>query len=189
MTHKLNLSSLSDADKAAFEAAMKGVKRLTQPNKQIPSTVPTQPSIQRRTQPTTPENPNDLFQFSDYETLPPVKGTDFIEFSRSGIQPKTLRQMRKGHYTIEASLDLHGMIITEARNALSHFLMECHRQGVRHVLIIHGKGRAHTYPILKNKLNHWLRQTDDILAFCSVSTRDGSSGAMHVLLKRTHSCY
>jgi len=188
MANKLNLN---DIDKAAFEAAMKGVKRLTQPKKQI--SAPPKTLIQRRIQPSKPEkipeNNSDLFQFSDYETLNPVKGTDFIEFSRSGIQPKTLRQMRKGHYTIEASLDLHGMIITEARNALSHFLMECHRQGVRHVLIIHGKGRAHPYPILKNKLNHWLRQTDDILAFCSVSTRDGSSGAMHVLLKRTHSCY
>jgi DNA-nicking Smr family endonuclease len=94
--------------------------------------------------------------------------------------------MHGKQYTIEASLDLHGMVVTEARNALSHFLMECHRQGIRQVLIIHGKGRANPYPILKNKLNHWLRQADNVLAFCSVKASDGSSGALHVLLKRMH---
>ncbi|MCE3238593.1 MAG: smrA [Gammaproteobacteria bacterium] len=96
--------------------------------------------------------------------------------------------MRGKQYTIEASLDLHGMVVTEARNALSHFLMECHRQGIRQVLIIHGKGRTNLYPILKNKLNQWLRQTDHVLAFCSVKTSDGSSGALHVLLKKARGC-
>ncbi len=179
-------NKFTDEDKVAFEAAMKGVKRLNHPNKHTPATAI--PLIKRRPQSPLPDNHPTLFEFSDYETQEPVKGNDFIEFSRSGIQHKTLRQMRGKQFIIEASLDLHGMVITEARNALSHFLMESHRQGIRQVLIIHGKGRSNPYPILKNKLNHWLRQTENILAFCSVKTSDGSSGALHVLLKRALKC-
>ena len=91
--------------------------------------------------------------------------------------------MRTGQYTVEAKLDLHGMIVVEARETLARFLIECHRKGIRRVLIIHGKGRAHHHPILKNKLNHWLRQFNDILAFCSAKSKEGGTGALYVLLK------
>jgi DNA-nicking Smr family endonuclease len=76
------------------------------------------------------------------------------------------------------------MTAEDAKNALSHFLAACKRNGIRHVLMIHGKGRSNRKPILKNKLNHWLRQTDDVLAFCSAMSKDGSSGALYVLLRR-----
>jgi DNA-nicking Smr family endonuclease len=38
--------------------------------------------------------------------------------------------------------------------------------------------------VLKNKLNAWLRQRDDVLAFCSAPAHDGGSGAAYVLLRR-----
>ncbi|MEE9156926.1 MAG: Smr/MutS family protein, partial [Gammaproteobacteria bacterium] len=39
-------------------------------------------------------------------------------------------------------------------------------------------------PVLKNKLNNWLRQRDEVLAFCSTRPVDGGTGAVYVLLKR-----
>lgn len=172
---------LSDADAAAFKEAMKDVKPLIHTKINV-----TQPPIlpkKRRAEPTLKENTATLFPFSDYETLAPVENDALMEFFRAGIQHKVLRKMRTGQYTIEARLDLHGMTVVKAREALGRFIIECSRKRIRHVLIIHGKGRAHANPVLKNKLNHWLRQTNDILAFCSAKASEGGAGALYVLLR------
>ena len=38
---------------------------------------------------------------------------------------------------------------------------------------------------LKGKVNHWLMQRDEVLAFCSAPRTDGGTGAVYVLLKST----
>ncbi len=174
----------SDIDKALFKEAMKDVTPLK--HTKISPSKPLTMSIKRR--PQSPRQDNDiiLFPFSDYETLPPVKSNELIEFFRTGLQHKVLRKIRAGQYNIEARLDLHGMLVEEAREALGRFIIQCRREGIRNVLIIHGKGRAHHDPILKNKLNHWLRQTNDVLAFCSTRSNHGGTGALYVLLKNAH---
>ena len=173
---------LSDLDKAAFLDAMKGVKRLNHAQKHTAAS-PLLPT-KRRQNPAAENNQADLFQFSDYETRESVSFDALIEFFRSGIQHKMIRKMRTGEYHIEAKLDLHGMIVVDARDALARFIMDCQRRKLRQVLIIHGKGRANHDPILKNKLNHWLRQTEDVLAFCSAKSKEGGTGALYVLLKQ-----
>lgn len=172
---------LSDLDKNIFQEAMKGVKRLIYTKKITPQ--PPALPIKPRQKPQLETNNADLFQFSDYDIHQSVGSGELIEYFRSGIQHKMIRKMRTGEYEIEAKLDLHGMIVTEAREGLARFILECQRQGIRQVLIVHGKGRAHHDPILKNKLNHWLRQTSDILAFCSAKSKEGGTGALYVLLK------
>ena len=92
--------------------------------------------------------------------------------------------MRKGQYNVEAILDLHGMTVAKANAEVDRFLQQCLHQGIRIVLIIHGKGHHSQEPILKNKLNHWLRSIDGVLAFCSAAKEHGSRGASYVLLKR-----
>jgi DNA-nicking Smr family endonuclease len=54
------------------------------------------------------------------------------------------------------------------------------------VRIIHGKGlsSAGKLPVLKGKVDAWLRQMDAVLAFCSARRNDGGTGALYVLLKR-----
>ncbi len=124
------------------------------------------------------------FEFSDFDRMAPVKSEDYLEFARSGVQDKTLRKMQRGQYPPEATLDLHRKTIEEARELLGAFLLQCQKRGLRHVLIIHGKGRDSHAPILKNKLNNWLRQTEQILAFCTAMPKNGGSGALYVLLRR-----
>lgn len=173
-------SDLSDDDKAAFREAMRGVKRLSH-TKVI--TAPKMERIRRRPIEQDTDQEED-FVFSDYEKLDPVGSDDLIQYACNGLQHKILRNLRRGQYNIEATLDLHGMTADEAKSSLSQFLAACKRNGIRHVLIIHGKGRSNSKPILKNKLNHWLRQTNDVLAFSSAIAKDGSSGALYVLLRR-----
>src|SRR5205085_11200856 len=116
--------------------------------------------------------------------LDPVQGEEFISYKHSSISNKTLSNLRKGQYTIEATLDLHGLFVEKAKDAVDDFLQQCLHDKVRVVLIIHGKGHHSGMPILKNKLNHWLRELPSVLAFCSAARGHGSRGAIYVLLKR-----
>jgi len=40
--------------------------------------------------------------------------------------------------------------------------------------------------VIKNKVNSWLRQHQDVLAFHSAMPKDGGNGAVYVLLKKLH---
>lgn len=172
-------SDNDDQNENPFRSAVRGVKAIKHTKVDLTPKPVIKPKNTKK-EPTEPEF-DDLF--SDFEGLAPVGSDDIVEFSRPGIQHKILRNLRNGKYNVEATLDLHGMTAIESRQALSLFLARCIKHKIRHVLIIHGKGRGTNKPILKNKLNNWLRQTDDILAFCTATVRNGRGGAMYVLLK------
>jgi DNA-nicking Smr family endonuclease len=96
-----------------------------------------------------------------------------LSYVRPGVQRTQLRKM-----------DLHGMSSAEARRRVIGFLQDCRRRGERCVRIIHGKGynSPNKKSVLKNKLNLWLRQCDEVMAFCSAPFNDGGTGAAYVLL-------
>jgi len=109
-----------------------------------------------------------------------------LEFVRPGIQKRLFQELRKGKIPPEDMLDLHGLRVMEARRALAGFLAHAIRYRLRVVQIIHGKGSRSEdrQPILKQKINQWLRQRDEVLAFCSAPRFDGGTGAAYVLLSR-----
>lgn len=111
---------------------------------------------------------------------------DELIFLRMGVQRSVLRKLRRGYYSVKAELDLHGMIVPEAREAVAYFLYECRINQYRCIRIVHGKGHGswNKQPILKGKLSRWLQQRDEVLAFCSARQFDGGTGAIYVLLKR-----
>ncbi len=122
-------------------------------------------------------------QFSANE----IKTGDELLFYRPGVQHRVFRDLRRGHIKSERELDLHGYTANHARQEMEQFLGECKRRGVRCARIIHGKGYGSKgQPVLKQKLNIWLRQHSDVLAFCSATPRDGGTGAAYVLLRSPH---
>jgi DNA-nicking Smr family endonuclease len=127
------------------------------------------------------EQPDEQDLYSDYE----IETNDELYFSRPGIQDRVVRELRRGHLEIGLELDLHGLTVRHAREDLNRFLEECHRRDIRCVRIIHGKGYGSEdkQPVLKRKLNLWLRQREDVLAFTSATRRDGGTGAAYVLLR------
>ncbi|HSW93670.1 MAG TPA: Smr/MutS family protein [Gammaproteobacteria bacterium] len=171
--------ALSDEETTLFRDAMKGVSPLT--HTKIPSP---KKSLPPRVRPVIKEQIDEGVFFSDNEHMDPVESEDFLLFSRSGVQQKVLRKMRQGQYNAEAHLDLHGKTIDEARESLARFLLQCQHDKIRTILIIHGKGKDGRLPVLKNKLNNWLRQTEQVIAFCSAIPKQGGSGALIVLLRR-----
>lgn len=170
---------ISQADMEIFQGAIKGTKPLLQKKIRLNYVQPQK----KIAQPNTEED--DDINFLDSSSLNLVRGEEFIAFNRPGISHKILRKLRKGQYNVEAELDLHGKSIEEAQNALRTFFKQCLKEGIRVVLIIHGKGRHQSTPILKNKLNHWLREINIVLAFCSSAPTHGSRGALYVLLRNS----
>ncbi|MFZ6767157.1 Smr/MutS family protein [Undibacterium sp. Di26W] len=108
-----------------------------------------------------------------------------LSYTRAGVGQDVVRKLRKGHWAIQAQLDLHGLRRDEARDSLGEFLRKCMRNGTRCVRIIHGKGLGsiNKEPVLKQKVRNWLIQKDEVLAFSQATAADGGSGALIVLLK------
>ncbi|MFZ6719564.1 Smr/MutS family protein [Undibacterium sp. Ji49W] len=108
-----------------------------------------------------------------------------LSYTRTGVGQDVVRKLRKGHWVIQAQLDLHGLRRDEARDSLGEFLRKCMRNGTRCVRIIHGKGlgSVNKEPVLKQKVRNWLIQKDEVLAFSQATAADGGSGALIVLLK------
>lgn len=109
-----------------------------------------------------------------------------ISFRRPHVPLKVLKDLRRGNYSIQNELDLHGLTADQARTMLREFMTDVLLEGHRCVRIVHGKGlrSGPGGPVLKVKLNKWLPQWDQVLAFTTAPARDGGTGAVYVLLAR-----
>lgn len=131
-------------------------------------------------------NPHDsLDTLSDQFDPIAVSAYESIQYLRPGVQKSVLRKLKKSAFRPVATLDLHGMTVPVAHQAVATFIMRNRRAQYCCVRIIHGKGlrTKQDQPILKRKVNHWLRHREDILAFTSAPSRDGGTGALYVLIR------
>lgn len=106
-------------------------------------------------------------------------------YLRDGHSPDILSKLRRGHWVVQAAIDLHGLISDEARLYVATFLNDCKKRGLRCVRIVHGKGLGsrNKEPVLKHKLRGWLMQRDEVIAYAQARKSDGGSGAVIVLIK------
>lgn len=114
-----------------------------------------------------------------------ISAGETLYYARTGPQQRLLQRLRRGQLPCEAELDLHGMTIAQAQNEVARFLSYCGERGLRTVRIIHGKGYGsrEQAPVLKSRINHWLREQQEVLAFCSSRPDQGGTGAVNVLLR------
>ena len=108
-----------------------------------------------------------------------------LSFRRPGIGPDVTRKLREGHWSIQKHIDLHGLRTDEAREALGRFIREAHQLGLRCVRVVHGKGLGSPgrTPVLKGRVQRWLVQKKEVLAFVQARPAEGGAGALVVLLK------
>jgi len=141
---------------------------------------PPRPRIQP--DPATLEMPDN---FSDAYDPGGVSADETLFFARPGLQQRQLQRFRRGQLSCAAELDMHGMTTAIARSELTAFIADCRERRIRCARIIHGKGYGSggSAPVLKNRLNSWLRQHHDVLAFSSAQAHHGGSGALYVLLR------
>ena len=108
-----------------------------------------------------------------------------MEAFRAG-QPGDLQPaLQRGTYRVAAELDLHGLRWDEAKVVMVRFLAAARDADARCVRIIHGKGLRSKGdgPVIKQRIDGWLRQRSEVLAFCSARREDGGTGAVYVLLR------
>ena len=110
---------------------------------------------------------------------------DALSFRRPGIGTDVTRKLRKGAWSIQGEIDLHGLRREDAREVLSGFIREAQRRGWRCVRVVHGKGLGSPgkTPVLKGKVHGWLIQKTEVLAFVQARADEGGAGALVVLLK------
>ena len=110
---------------------------------------------------------------------------DEQSYLRAAVSPDLLRRLRRGHWTIDAEIDLHHHTQDEAHEALMEFMRKARIFGWRCVRIIHGKGLSshQKIPVLRSKVRRWLQQKDEVLAYCEPRPNGGGSGAVLVLLR------
>ena len=110
---------------------------------------------------------------------------DQLSFRRPGIGLDVTKKLRAGHWSIQRQLDLHGLRSDEAREALGQFVRLAHRTGLRCVRVVHGKGLGSPgkTPVLKSKVQRWLVQKKEVLAFVQARPAEGGAGALVVLLQ------
>ncbi len=114
-----------------------------------------------------------------------LEGGNEAVWRRNGVSLGQLRDLRRGRWAVQASLDLHGHTRDEARAALAVFLAECRAGAQRCVRIVHGKGQHSPgrEPVLKHLVLGWLSRRREVLAFCQARPTDGGAGAVIVLLQ------
>jgi DNA-nicking Smr family endonuclease len=108
-----------------------------------------------------------------------------LSFRRPGVGVDVTRKLRKGGWSIQGEIDLHGLRRDEAREALAAFLRDALKRGWRCVRVVHGKGLGSPgkAPVLKGKVQSWLMQKDEVLAFVQARADEGGAGAVVVLLR------
>lgn len=110
---------------------------------------------------------------------------DNLSFRRPGVGTDVTQKLRKGKWSIQKQIDLHGYRSDEAREALGAFIRDAHRNGIRCVRVVHGKGLGSPgkAPVLKEKVHKWLVQKSEVVAFVQAQPAQGGAGALVVLLQ------
>jgi DNA-nicking Smr family endonuclease len=98
------------------------------------------------------------------------------------------KKLAKGRLPIDAKIDLHGMVQSQAHDALYGFLCRTYAQGFRHVLIVTGKGRSMgSEGALKRVVPIWFGKPEFrmmISSYHEAAINHGGAGALYVRLAR-----
>jgi DNA-nicking Smr family endonuclease len=121
----------------------------------------------------------------DFDVSTLLDTDDELSYRSQGIGTDVTQKLRKGHWSLQGQIDLHGLRSDEAREALGQFIRDATKRGWRCVRVVHGKGLGSPgkTPVLKAKVQRWLVQKTEVLAFVQAKGSEGGAGALVVLLK------
>jgi DNA-nicking Smr family endonuclease len=171
----------ADEDFEAFAEAMRNVARRPDSNRAAQHRAPLDPRAKQHEA----DEKAVLDELLAHDPEQFVETGEGLSYRGPGVQESVFRRLKRGAYRIGAELDLHGMNSETARVALHRFLAEAVLDGHRCVRVIHGKGlrSSNKGPVLKARVDRWLRRTKEVLAFVATRPEDGGSGAVYVLLR------
>lgn len=104
------------------------------------------------------------------------------------IEKPVIRKLARGRLPIDGRIDLHGLTQSEAHNLLFGFLARAHERGLRHVLVITGKGASRgSEGALKRAVPVWLTKPEFrflISGYEDAARGHGGEGALYIRLRR-----
>lgn len=174
------------SEEELFTQAMSGVKPIDQPPEP-----PRKPSPKVET--ATKIIDEDLQELIDVVegriALDYTTSDEFVEGRALDCSFLQLDKLKKGDFSVEGHIDLHGLNREEAKIAVAEFLQKSQLKGHRCVLIVSGRGLRSPggVPVIKQSLVRWLAEgklSKKVLAFSSAQAHDGGLGALYVLLRR-----
>jgi DNA-nicking Smr family endonuclease len=170
------------AEREQFARAVGPVARLAEPQRAPPQRAAPDPVPRQRIADEAQALAASLSDEFDVTTL--LHTDESLGYCRPGIGADVLGKLRRGQWSIQRHLDLHGLTREDAREALARFIHASARDGLRCVRVVHGKGNGSPgrEPVLKAKVRAWLVQKHEVIAFAQASAADGGHGAVLVLL-------
>ena len=177
---------LSAEDEALFRQAVAGTRRINTNDKVLfASTAPAESLRAQRhrraalgkEKQTQREQATHPFSSQFEPALP--EGT--MKFTADDANPYLTKQLRRGDFSPELVVDLHGLTQHEAQREIAAAISHCLQAQVYCLNIIHGVGAG----ILRQRVPGWLMQHPDVIAFHQAPLEWGGQGAMLVLLKTT----
>ena len=180
---KLEAQRRAHAEKNLFVRAVGAVTTLDHAPRVDLSPMPAPPLAQQQIRDDINVLRESLSDDFDVSTL--LDTDDELSYRSQGIGTDVTQKLRKGHWSLQGQIDLHGLRSDEAREALGQFIRDASKRGWRCVRIVHGKGLGSPgkTPVLKSKVQRWLVQKTEVLAFVQAKGSEGGAGALVVLLK------
>lgn len=175
-----------DDDLSLFRESVDGVRPLqlerhaNRDTSRPPPPPPLPAQRQRDEQQVMDELAHGEIDFSSIET------GEEISHLKPGLQKRILQRLRRGHWRVQAELDLHDMNMAAANASIRALLDDALRESLSCIKIIHGKGlrSGPAGPQLKRLTASVLARHSRVLAFASAPPHDGGTGAVHVLLSQ-----
>ncbi|WP_032092746.1 endonuclease SmrB [Necropsobacter rosorum] len=165
---------LKDEDIALFRATVKGVKPLVQNNVVLPKLNHVKRKAEMRA---VRETQDTLFFFSDeYEPL--LSEESAVKYLRENEDAYLLKQLRRGDFSPQIFLDLHGLTKQEAKTELAALIQACEKEHIYCAGVMTGYG---TYT-LKRQIPRWLVQHPRVRALHQAPKQWGGDAAILVLL-------
>lgn len=125
--------------------------------------------------------------------MDPFATGEGVEGASTQSARRLLPRLKKGDFSVQDQLDLHGFSLDHAKESLERFLKLSQHKSFSCVRIIHGRGKhSPSEPhAMKRAVTRWLssrklRRT--VVAFASARWKDGGSGALYVLLATKGGC-
>ena len=180
---KLKAQRRANAEKNLFVRAVGAVTTLDHAPRVDLSPMPAPPLAQQQIRDDINVLRESLSDDFDVSTL--LDTDDELSYRSQGIGTDVTQKLRKGHWSLQGQIDLHGLRSDEAREALGQFIRDASKRGWLCVRIVHGKGLGSPgkTPVLKSKVQRWLVQKTEVLAFVQAKGSEGGAGALVVLLK------
>jgi len=170
-------------DEEIFREAMSDVREITEFRKILPGQPP-------NIVPLPSQKDDSLDVLSDI-----VKGktkirlsdtAEYIEWVSPRIRKDIAEKLHRGEFSVQDSIDLHGMTLVEAEESLSCFFRRAIQKRLFCVKVIHGRGlRSPQGPVLKEALKKFLHRSFSkwTLAYATAKHSDGGLGATYIILK------